>query len=60
MADGNFIGSQIDGQHTCFSELPLQLIVNKAAKESSSPPSDLYGGTSLHLAPPKPGGYDPR
>lgn len=51
MADGDFIGSQIDGQHTGFSELSLQLIVNKAAKKSSSPPGDLYRGISLHLAP---------
>lgn len=53
MADGNFIGSQIDGQHICFSERSLQLIVHKAAKESSSPPGNLYRGTSLHLTPPK-------
>lgn len=34
MADGNFIGSQIDGQHTCFSELSLQLIVNEAPRKA--------------------------
>lgn len=51
MTDGDFTDSQIDGQHTGFSERSLQLFVNKAAKESSSPPGDLYRGTSLHLAP---------
>lgn len=50
VADGNFIGRQIDGRHTCFSKLSFQLVVNKAAKESLGTPGVLCRGSS---SPPR-------